>query len=140
MKEAISHIVTTVARAVRKVRRGPTYDNGSVKVATIKPGVQSIIEARGWKRQANKLVGAYRTRRGGYAGEIILFGGDAGERPSFYVFDPPSSLFSSVHAGCYRFRENGRYWIHFHVEPKSIDAGIQTIEAQLSVYQGAKAC
>lgn len=103
-------------------------------VHRIAPTNIPLWRERGWKQQGNKLVGAFRTRRGGFVGEIILSGGDAGAEPSYYVFRPPLRILKSAHAACWRLRGGDRYWVHF-TNKAPLDAGIAAIESQLTRFE-----
>lgn len=103
-------------------------------VNRISPSGILLWQERGWKKQGNKLVGVFRTRRGGFVGEIILNGGDAGTEPSYYVFSPPPLVLKTSHAACWRQRGDKRYWVHF-ASKAPLDAGIAAIESQLTRFE-----
>ena len=79
---------------------------------------------------SNLMVGYYRTYHGSYRGEIRLRHREIDHE--FYVFNPPEQLWQHPHGECFVPRGNGKYWVHFNVKPKNVDAGIITIEKILS--------
>lgn len=90
---------------------------------------RSLTEVRGWKRDGNRLIGAYRTPRGSFVGEISL---THPSNPEFFILNPPESLLTGRHASCFRKRNSGkqgdRYFVHFGLSNPDIDAGIVAIE------------
>ena len=120
-------------KVVGSVRKRPRQNSATHK-NRIGPSATPLWQERAWKRNGNILSGAYRTRRGGFFGEIILRGGDAGNSPSFYVIAPPKGVLTGPHSACYRHRGGTRYWVHFN-RAASVDAGIAELEAQLTQYE-----
>jgi hypothetical protein len=124
-------VITTPPAATMPMNRSPAT---AVNRNRIPPTAVALWVERGWKKSGNTLKGAYRTRLGGFRGEILLAGGDDGSGPSFYVFNPPPAILASPHRACYRNRGGRKYWVHFsHL--RTIDSGIVEIETQLSRYE-----
>lgn len=88
-----------------------------------------LWEVRGWRREGERLVGAFRTPRGSFAGEVTL---RRNSNPDFYITNPPDGLLKGSHAACFRSRGKGRYFVHFGVPNTDIDAGIVAIEKLIS--------
>lgn len=86
---------------------------------------RSLWELRGWKRSGQRLLGAYRTPRGSYVGEVALVGN---HHPQFYIVNPPAGLLKGVHGACFRARGNGKFFVHFGLSNPDVDAGIVAIE------------
>ena len=87
-----------------------------------------LWQVRGWRKQGNKLVGAYRTPAGSFVGEIVL---DHGTYPEFFILHPPSGVLKGSHRACFIKRRRGFYFIHFSQPVKSesdIDGAIIRIE------------
>lgn len=124
---------STSSNVIGSVLKRPRRDSATHK-NRIGPSAIPLWQERAWKKNGNILSGAYRTRRGGFFGEIILRGGDAGNFPSFYVIAPPKGVLTSPHSACYRHRGGSRYWVHFN-RAASVDAGIAELEAQLTQYE-----
>ncbi len=105
-----------------KVRSVSPSANGRVAV---RPNHRPYWVLRGWRRVGNKLVGAYRTRLGSFAGEIEL--GHSG-RAMFFIINPPGEVRTGPHGACFRRRHGERFWIHFN-RGYGVDGGILAVEA-----------
>ncbi|MHB8860948.1 MAG: hypothetical protein ACYC6N_00990 [Pirellulaceae bacterium] len=84
-----------------------------------------LWQLRGWRRAGQQLIGAYRTPRGSFVGEIDT---SRNGRPQFFITKPPQSLLNGAHAACFRPRGRGTYFVHMAVDSPEIDAGIVAIE------------
>lgn len=96
---------------------------------TVRPDSRSLYEVRGWRRNGDKLVGAFRTPRGSIAGEISLA---SPHHPDFFVINPPKSILNGSHGACFRQRGGKRYFVHFAQSTPEIDGGIVAIEKLLA--------
>lgn len=112
--------------------RPPRIDDGTTATSklrngrpVVEPDSRPLWQLRGWRAQGEKLVGAFRTPRGSYAGEISLANR---HRPEFFIVNPPPTLLTGSHAACFRSRGGGRYFVHFGVAHPEPDAGIAAIE------------
>ncbi|MEX0704016.1 MAG: hypothetical protein WD069_18085 [Planctomycetales bacterium] len=92
---------------VSRPSRRPATVRGKIVVAADR---RPLWELRGWRREGRRLVGAYRTKLGSFAGEIDL---SNKQQPDFYIVNPPKKLLDGPHGPCFRKRGDGRFWIHF---------------------------
>lgn len=84
-----------------------------------------LWQVRGWRREGHRLIGAYRTPRGSFLGEIDVVNKG---RPHFFIKNPPAGLLKGGHSACFRKRGGGVYFVHMGVQSPEIDAGIVAIE------------
>lgn len=83
-----------------------------------------------WREDGDCLTGFYRTPWGSFDGYVRHA---KGERPEFYIAQPPAALWKHKHAIC--FRDTGQktntYSIHFSPAPRDPDTGILAVEKVL---------
>jgi hypothetical protein len=121
--------VTVRQRAQARVKPRPALPAG--RKVQVERDRRSLLEVRGWKASgSNRYVGAYRTPRGSYAGEIVLRG--SGE-PDFYIVNPPPAVLTGRHSGCFRSRGGGKFYVHFGRSSPDVDAGIVGIEKLIAL-------
>jgi len=102
----------------------PKVVNGRGRVL-VEVDRRPLWQLRGWRVEGHSLIGAYRTPRGSFVGEIRLTDRN---RPEYFILNPPAQLLRSSHGPCFRARGEGRYWIHFYQSSSEIDAGIVGVE------------
>lgn len=115
----------TVRRTPQRITRSQTPIVGS-RAVRVQRDRRPLWELRGWRREGNRLVGAYRTPRGSFVGVIDLVNK---KRVHFFIWNPPPGLLNGDHSACFRKRgKKGMYFVHMGVESPEIDAGIVAIE------------
>jgi hypothetical protein len=83
-------------------------------------------QEHGWKRQGTSFVGKFVTPYGAYTGWISQANPTEIE---FYIRHPPSCIFHSSHAACFRPRGTDNWFlVHMSSRVKDISSGILTIE------------
>jgi hypothetical protein len=98
--------------------------NGTVgRGVLVTPDSRPLWQQRGWRRVGSRLVGAYRTPLGSFAGEVEM-----GYRPAFTIVNPPVGLLRGQHGQCFRPRGGGVYAIHWSRGHSNPDAGIAAVE------------
>jgi hypothetical protein len=86
---------------------------------------QPYWQDQGWSLRRRKMEGYFRTHYGSFRGVIEL---SRIGKHRYYMFNPPTEMQRHSHWGCFLYRPNGAYWVHFNREPKNVDAGILAIE------------
>jgi hypothetical protein len=115
----------SVPAAKVNVKPAAPRPGGTAPYVRVERDRRALWDVRGWKRQGDRLEGAFRTPRGSFVGEVILHGRG---QPEFYILNPPEGLLKGSHGSCFRSRRNGRYWVHFGRASYDVDAGIVAIE------------
>lgn len=113
-----------------RVRTRHTTPRRSTGRVVVEADTRPLYESKGWRREGNRLVGAYRLAgRRSFAGEIDLANP---HHPSFYITNAPKSVLNGDHAACFRRRGRNRYLVHFaRTGGGDVDAGIVAVEKLL---------
>ena len=89
-------------------------------------------QRRGWTEFRESLFiarqgyrGYYKTKLGSWRGLIMR---EFENNYTYYIINPPIALKKGKHSDCFDDVGNGKYSIHFHEEPETINEGIITIE------------
>lgn len=109
----------------------PSRRANSGRHVVVQADDRPLWEIKGWKRDGDRLRGAYRLAGlRSFAGEIDI---SDSRRPLFFITSPPPrSIFEGRHAGCFRKRGKGRYYIHLGISNPTIDSGLVAVEKLLA--------
>jgi hypothetical protein len=93
--------------------------------------------AKGWQRNGGGYVGYFRAGRWRWQGLIRMPFPDAFDA---YIWSPPlAELERRTHyRPCFQSTGGGRYKVHFHAMPTSLDHAIATVERVLAEAMGAR--
>lgn len=96
----------------------------------LRPVNRPYWDLRHWREAGDRLTGFYRTPDGSFDGYVLHA---KGERPEFYIVQPPAALKNHKHWIC--FHDTGQktntYSIHFSPAPRDPDTGILAVERVL---------
>lgn len=90
--------------------------------------IRTLLEERGWVRRGGSYFGYYRTPSAAFPGRIVL---RPGQPPTYYLVDPPASLFAGPHAPCFKAKGGGSYEVHFARRGPALDDGLLAVEGVL---------
>lgn len=119
-KEKIGPAAAVPSRQINSAIRDRTAGR-----TRIRPDGRQLWQVRGWRQEGTKLIGAFRTPRGSFAGEISLANR---LQPEFFIRNPPPAILRGSHGACFRSRGGDKYFVHFGKASPEIDAGIVAIE------------
>lgn len=91
-------------------------------------------QERGWTRNGNQYVGAYRTQYVSFRGHIVEHRGTDIE---FFLFQPSPEIQRCGHWACFQDRGDGWYLVHMGRRPKDVSSGVIAIERLITeAYEG----
>ena len=93
----------------------------------VRPDVRPLWETKKWQKKKKTLFGTYKTALGSFGGKIVL----NKSIPEYFILEPPRELLNGPHRECFRPRDGGWYWVHFHSTSADVDSGIVAIEGCL---------
>ncbi|MCC6970877.1 MAG: hypothetical protein IT434_11730 [Phycisphaerales bacterium] len=86
---------------------------------------QPFWQERGWVLRGENLSGFYRTRFGAFRGVVLRA---MSAQREYRIFDPPRALLGGDHGSCFMARGPREFFVHWTLQPESLDHGIRTIE------------